>query len=265
MGLLLVVALHSVGATPQRRECAVTYVANAGVLFESNDQKFLFDAPIRDSIPPYAKPTADDSKRLESAAPPFDNVDAILITHWHEDHLSADAVAAHLRSSPSTRLISSQEVVDRVRKSAASAVPAAQFIAVTPAPGTSQRAAGSGTPVHVLRLRHNPTRRLPEQHVGFLVEGCRTVLHTGDADPAADNFTLMGSLPRVDTALLPFWYMLGEHNRQFVATSIKPARILGMHIPPADTDKMKSQLSGVNNLTLLDTVAMRVSLLPQVR
>jgi L-ascorbate metabolism protein UlaG (beta-lactamase superfamily) len=241
-------------------ECAITYVANAGVLFETDAQKFLFDAPIRDGIPPYATPDAGARHRLEMALPPFDNVSAILITHWHEDHLSPEAVGAHLRNSPSTRLVSSEEVVQRVRKTVGTTVPAAQFIAVTPEPGASARAAGSGVPVHVLRIRHNPTRRLPEQHVGFLVEGCRTVLHTGDADPVADNFSLLRSLPQIDTALLPFWYVQSDSNRRFVASSIRPRRILGMHLPPTDVADVTRSLATIPNLTLLTAAGMRVGL-----
>ena len=261
---VLVVGLATTGASeshgPRSNECAITYVANAGVLFESDGQKFLFDAPIREGITPYATPTAEQRRALEAATAPFDNVTAILITHWHEDHLSPEAVAAHLRNSPSTRLVSSQEVVDRVRKVAGPAVPAAQFSAVTPEPGTSERAAGSGVPVHVLRIRHNPTRRLPEQHVGFVVEGCRTVLHTGDADRAADNFSLLRSLPPIDTALLPFWYVMSDTNRRFVASSIAPRRVLGVHLPPSEAADMTKSLATVPNLTLLTTAGMRVGL-----
>ena len=140
------------------------------------------------------------------------------------------------------------------------AVPAAQFNAVTPEPGASERATGSGVPVHVLRIRHNPTRRLPEQHVGFLVEGCRTVLHSGDADPKADNFSLLRSLPPVDTALLPFWYVMDDGNRRFVTSSIGPRRILGMHLPPSDAADMTKRLSAMKELTLLTSAGMRVPL-----
>ena len=78
-------------------------------------------------------------------------------------------------------------------------------------------------PVRVLRIRHNPTRRLPEQHVGFLIGEAAPVLHVGDADPAADNFGLLRNLPKVDVALLPFWYVLDDASRRFVADAIRPA------------------------------------------
>ena len=111
-----------------------------------------------------------------------------------------------------------------------------------PAPGQSEEVTVGGVTVRVLRIRHNPTRRLPEQHVGFLIGTRATVLHVGDADPAPDNFTLLRTLPKVDTALLPFWYVLDEANRRFVATSIAPRRIVGMHLPRADAAEVARKL-----------------------
>ena len=93
----------------------VRYIANAGVMLTLDGQKFLIDAPIRQGIPPYATSSVDERRRLESALAPYDNVAAILITHWHEDHFSPEAVAEHLRHNRRARLISSREVVNRVR------------------------------------------------------------------------------------------------------------------------------------------------------
>jgi hypothetical protein len=38
----------------------------------------------------------------------------------------------------------------------------------------------------------------------------------------------------VDVALLPFWYVLDDASRRFVADAIGPRRIVGIHLPPAD-------------------------------
>src|SRR5688500_7003900 len=145
----------------------VRYVANAGVHVTLDGRKVLIDGPIRDGIPPYTVPSHDERTRLEGARPPYDGHAAILITHWHEDHFSPEAVAAHLRASPLTVLISSNEVVDRVR-AVASDLPAARFRAATPAPGASVIVPLDNLRVHVLRIRHSPSRRLPVEHVGFL-------------------------------------------------------------------------------------------------
>ena len=230
--------------------CDVRYVANAGVLFTSAGPSFLLDAPIREGIAPYATPDAAERQRLEGAEPPYRGITAILVTHWHEDHFSPDAVSAHLRRSPSTVLISSQEVVARVRQVWPD-VPAAQVRSLTPAPGASQVTEIGGVRVHVLRLRHNPARRLPAEHVGFLVEGCRTLLHTGDADPQADNFAPLRRLPRPAVAVLPFWYVTGVSARQMVQVTINPIRVLAAHLPPSDAASVANQLAGLPWVTLL--------------
>ena len=86
----------------------VHYVANAGVLVEIERTRLLIDAPIREGIPPYATSAPEERERLEQARPPYERVDAILITHWHEDHFSAEAVAAHLARNARAVLVSSQ-------------------------------------------------------------------------------------------------------------------------------------------------------------
>ena len=200
---------------------AIRYVANAGVLVTVEGHRFLIDAPIRDGIPPYATSPVDERARLESASAPYDAVDAILITHWHEDHFSPEAVAAHLRRNGRAVLVSSPEVVARVRAVAAH-LPVQRLRGILPAPGRSEAVTVGSVPVRVLRIRHNPTRRLPEQHVGFLIGEAAPVLHVGDADPAGDNFGLLRNLPKVDVALLPFWYVLDDASRRFVADAIGP-------------------------------------------
>ncbi len=211
------------------------------MLVASGGRRFLIDAPIREGISPYATSAASERSRLEAARDPYAGVDAILITHWHEDHFSAEAVAAHLTNSPRTVLVSSPEVVDRVRAVAPN-LPASRLRGVLPMPGQSLPVDVGGLTVHVLRIRHNPARRLPEQHLGFLIGGVSTVLHVGDADPKADNFALLQTLPQVDLAFLPFWYLSDADNRRLVADAIRPRRVVAMHVPPADVAKVAATL-----------------------
>ena len=63
------------------------------------------------------------------------------------------------------------------------------------------------------------------------------MLHVGDADPAADNFALLRSLPPIDLAFLPF-YVSDDANRRLVADAIRPKRIVAMHVPPRDAPKI---------------------------
>lgn len=217
----------------------IRYVANSGMLVAVSGRRFLIDAPIRSGIPPYATSSAAERALLEGARGPYESVDAILITHWHEDHFSPEAVAAHLSSNPRSMVVSSPEVVQRVR-ALAPQLPDAQLRAVLPALATAEPLDVGGVPIRVLRIRHNPARRLPEQHVGFLIGSTATVLHVGDADPAADNFAVLKSLPPVDIALLPFWYLSDADNLRLVRDSIRPRHVVAMHIPPTEVERVSA-------------------------
>lgn len=240
----LAVALVSQSDRPVS-DTVVRYVANAGLLVTVDGHDLLIDAPIRQGIAPYATSAPEDRQRLESAEPPYDRVEAILITHWHEDHFSAEAIAAHLSANARATVISSPEVIARVRQAGPGLAPA-RLRELLPAPGQVAETRVGDVAVRVLRIRHNPTRRLPEQHVGFLIGERHTVLHVGDADPVADNFALLATLPRVDVALLPYWYVLTENSRRFVAASIAPRRIVAMHMPVAESGALTQALAGTS-------------------
>jgi L-ascorbate metabolism protein UlaG (beta-lactamase superfamily) len=249
-------ALDSLGPPIELR-----YVANAGVLVTKDGTSVLIDAPIRGGIPPYATSDEAEREKLERALPPYDRVEAILITHWHEDHFSPEAVAEHLRHNPRAVVISSPEIIERVRRSVSSDVAPERFRPVLPEPGAAERVMVGQLPVTVLRLRHNPTRRLPEQHIGFLLGDQDVVLHSGDADPSADNFSVLRTLPAVDLALVPFWYVLTEANRAFVRETIAPGRIGALHLPPGDAENVKRKLAAAGvDVRLLVYRGERVSL-----
>ena len=228
------------------------YVANSGMLLTIDGARFLIDAPIRDGIAPYATSSAEERARLESGHPPYDNIDEILITHWHEDHFSAEAIARLLAASPKTKLRVSTDVVRRVLEVAPHL--AGQTAAGEPNPGQSVLGMMKDVPVRVLRIRHNETRRPADDHLGFLIGRKFAVLHVGDADPAADNFDVLHSLPYidplvglpVDVAFLPFWYVTDEANRKVVMSRIRPKRIVAMHVPPAEVEKVSAAVRAAN-------------------
>ena len=58
----------------------------------------------------------------------------------------------------------------------------------------------------------------------------------------AGNFAVLASMPRVDLALLPYWYVLAEKSRQMVTTAIAPRQIVAMHLPVAETDTLTAAL-----------------------
>jgi len=71
---------------------------------------------------------------------------------------------------------------------------------------------------------------------------------------------LLRALPPVEVGVLPFWYVLDEPGRTFVRTSIRPSRIIGMHLPPAEAADVSHKLSSEADVTLLTEPDQRVVL-----
>ncbi len=269
--LAVAVPAHRSGERPQaavgedepptaRRSVAepgARYVANAGVSVDVEGRRFLIDAVFRDGIEPYAVSTPVQRARIEQAQGPFADVDALLVTHWHDDHFDAGAVAEHLEHNPRAVLISSSEVVDQVRAAAPRLAPS-RLQAFVPAPGEVAVTRVGDVPVRIIRARHNRSRRFPEQHVGFLIGDRAPVLHVGDADPRADNFVALSALPRPALAFLPFWYVSDPASRAVVADAIRPRRIVAVHVPPRDA-------AGVQRALRDAGVAVSVAVQPGAR
>ena len=76
-------------------EVSVTYVGNAGFLIKIGDKKILIDALFKGAAGTYEIPL-DIQQKLKLAQEPFDNVDLILVTHAHGDHVDFDMVRQHM-------------------------------------------------------------------------------------------------------------------------------------------------------------------------
>jgi L-ascorbate metabolism protein UlaG (beta-lactamase superfamily) len=101
------------GAEPAAK---VTYVANEGFLVELGDSKILVDALFHDQTINWCHVSDSDTlESIERAKAPFDDVDLILITHWHIDHFNPTMVLKHLRSNPDATVVGSPQVVTKLR------------------------------------------------------------------------------------------------------------------------------------------------------
>jgi L-ascorbate metabolism protein UlaG (beta-lactamase superfamily) len=223
----------------------LTALANAGVLIDDGRQAVVIDGLFRDGIAPYATLPDKTRNALERGVGPFARVAAVLVTHWHGDHFDAAAVATHLRRNPHAVLVVAEQVAERVRAELGAADPALSRVrAVTPQEkGRSDLRVG-GVDVTLVRLRHNPSRNFPTQHVGQAVRlGGRLVLHVGDADPTADNFRAAEALAPVDVALVPFWYVISEDGRRILREQLRSKRVVALHVPPADAPETRARVS----------------------
>ena len=89
----------------------VTYIGKTGFLIKIGDKKILIDALYKGFTSNYAFPQKVQDK-LSLAQAPFDNIDLILVTHSHGDHISPDMVKQHLQNNPKAIFASTEQMVN---------------------------------------------------------------------------------------------------------------------------------------------------------
>ena len=233
------------------------YMANEGVMVTAGETKILFDPLFPDSYGQYLLVPEPMKVALFAGDAPFDDVDAVFISHYHGDHFSPDEVLALLKAQPQIQLYAPAQAVIGMRAEA-SADDASLFSRVNAvslqykdAPVTL---AMDGLLVEAVRIPHSgwPTGRVDVENIVWRVtlNDNTTVLHMGDADPNDVHFVSDADYwnrnpPQL--AMPPYWFFSTASGRQILQERIRPAHSVGIHVPttiPADPIRRPQELRG---------------------
>jgi L-ascorbate metabolism protein UlaG (beta-lactamase superfamily) len=223
----------------------ITYIANEGVLIASGGKQVLIDGLHREYQPDYAFLPNAEREKIETAKPPFDRIDLILVSHLHLDHFHSESVGLHLQHNPQAQLVSSQQVVNEVEKNFKGfATIKARVTGVTPPWKEKVTMKAAGVDFEILGLRHGTGRHATIQNLGHIIKlGGKKLLHIGDADTFIENCEKLNlDEEQIDIALLPYWFLVGSEGQTVVREHIKPRQIIALHISPAESDKIAAQI-----------------------
>lgn len=220
-----------------RDSVEIVYLANMGVLLRSPGTSVLVDALFGAGLPGYGVVSRSTLASLQRLSAPFDSVRYVLVTHHHRDHFDAGAVLDYLRVNRLATLVAPAEVVSRLHAADSSATRAvlSQLVAVNPPRGARERVVtGPGVVIEALGMPHGPTSNAAV-NVGYLVEmNGRRLVHIGDTTIGAEDLAVFGfRSPGIDTALLPYWYLLDPSLQRAVREGIDPRSIVVLHAPAA--------------------------------
>jgi L-ascorbate metabolism protein UlaG (beta-lactamase superfamily) len=215
----------------------------------------------------FQTPDAETIAKLKVAAPPFDRLTAVLVTHKDLDHINPAYVAEHLAHDPACALIAPAETIDLVRSqpSYAGFASRVQVIAQT---GAKFETSLNQVKVRAIPLRHLPRPPgMPEMpfNVGYLftVEGI-TFFHSGDM--SADNLPALQraglAAANIDVLLIN-WYAFKPEDGRLAQAMIKylnPKVVLLAHLTTRDAAAEKAlvqNLAGLPPVVSLDTLSRR--------
>ncbi len=213
-------------ASAQQKQVEVTYVGNAGFLINTGEKKILIDALFKGFEGSYNLPQSIQEK-LSLAQAPFDDVDLIIVTHAHGDHVNPVMVRQHMQNNPKAIFASTQQMVDALKGIND------RCYGFNPSKEESDSKIINGIGIETFYLPHGTNSRVI--NIGFLitVNGI-TIFQTGDAD--FDQFTYNEfrslQLPekKIDLAFIQHYYMHGDSlSTKFVREAIGGNYIFPIH------------------------------------
>jgi L-ascorbate metabolism protein UlaG (beta-lactamase superfamily) len=220
------------------------YLANEGVLIVAGETRIAFDPLFRNDFGAYRLLPAELERALFAGEPPFTGLDAVFISHYHQDHFSPGDVLRLLKARGEIRLYAPAQAVAEMRR-----VPGEEdgesedvFSRVTEirleykdAPIVIET---SGLVVEAVRIPHTgwPERQAGVENIAYRVtlDESTTVAHLGDADTSDVHFAPDASYwarRPLDMAFPPYWYFQSEDGRRVLETRLKPRHAVGIHVP----------------------------------
>jgi len=243
--LALALGPGAAAAGAQRRTPAggatAQYLANAAVLVTDGATTVVFDPLFRNDFGMYERLPDTTERALFAGTAPFDGLDAVFVSHYHEDHFSAEDVLRLLEARPDLQLYAPAQAVAGMRDVAAARLDAvndrvhAVALQYRDEPVTLQH----GTLlVEAVRVPHSgwPARQQQVENLAFRVTlgEATTVVHLGDADANDVHFERDGAFwrrRRPHLALPPYWFFLSPAGRQVLERRIAATHSIGMHVP----------------------------------
>ncbi len=239
--LLLVSTSIAHAKAPDATSATAHYMANEGLMVVQGDTKVLFDPLFRNSYGQYQLLPRHMEEALFAGSPPFDGVDAVFISHAHEDHYSAADILRLLKLQQGIHLYAPAYAVAGLRK-LAGAGDEALFNRVTAVELAYKdepvSLAMEGLKIEAVRIPHSgwPTSRLDVSNISWRVtlNETTTVLHMGDADPNDVHFARDAAYwekAHINMAFPPYWFFVSKGGPDILENRLKPDHSVGVHVP----------------------------------
>ena len=228
------------------------YLSNAGVLVSVGDSKVLFDAFYSDSYGRFALLSEETYAALLNNQPPYDQIDALFISHAHGDHFSLEPTLAFLKANAQVQVYTSSQVIDQLTK--ADAGLASRLHAFELKSGeVSARVKLGALEIDAARLPHvGGERTATIENLAFRVtlNNQVTVMHLGDADPVIQVFAPLQShwdAKVLDVSFPPYWFLSGADGKQILDEHLNSKSVIGVHVPTeamSDAQSWRSEHAG---------------------
>ena len=226
-----------------------TYLGNEGVMVAQGNTKIVFDPLYDNTYGTYQAVPEHTRKALLQAKPPFDNIQALFVSHAHGDHFSAADTLAFLQAHPAARLIAPAQAIEALHvelHSAKLSLAPERFVVIDLEYGAAPLQLNLGDlKVEAIRIAHagGPSRR-DIQNILYRVTLAdeAVVMHMGDADPRLSNYRPYDKhwqALKTDLALPPYWFFVIPGGETLLTQRLNSTQQIGVHVPAKAPDDLK--------------------------
>lgn len=232
--------IFSLRAAAHEAPAAAHYLANEGVMIGHGATRVMFDPLFNESFGEYRLLPDHMREAVMAGRPPYDGIDAVFVSHYHDDHFAPADLVAYLRSHPGVRLFAPAQAIDALRAAAdGEAAVLERLVPVELAYGDPPRSFElPGLVIEAVRIPHTgwPDGQRDVENLAWRVtlDGGPTVLHLGDADTSDEHFARDAGFwarRELHLALPPYWYFLSDRGRAVLSERLRANRAVGIHVP----------------------------------
>lgn len=244
--ILLVVSLVFLATPATAQDAAVEYLANEGVMVWQGDTKILFDPLYDNGFGTYLMVSDRVRNAIFAGEPPYDDIQAVFVSHHHGDHFSATDMLRLLRERQDIHFYAPSQAVVAVRELATADDQAVldRMTGLDMEYGDSPVSITAGSlQIDAAFVPHSgwPTARTDVQNIVFRVtlNNGTTVMHMGDADARTVHFETDEAFwdeTTIDLAMPPYWYFLSEDGIEILEDRLDVINAVGIHAPADFSD-----------------------------
>lgn len=259
---LLLLGAPSLVTAAEETTARVHYIANMGALIEHGETRVLFDPLFRNDFDRYDPVPAEIEAALLAGTEPWDGIDAVFVSHYHEDHFDPATILTLLRSQSTVTLFAPEQAAAAIRELVAdredSVLKRIYGLSLENGETAIDVELGSLL-IEAVRIPHAgwPNRHSNVENLVFRVtlDSHATVMHFGDADPVDEHYAgQAGHWQERHThlAMPPYWFFLSGEGREILEHRIRPDHAIGMHVPteiPDDRIQRPEELQDVDLFT----------------
>lgn len=219
----------------------ITYIANAGIMIQHNDTKILVDGMHSRKAHVFSTVPEELLDKMVNGIGIFHNIDYLLFTHQHADHMDLGKVLKYKHNNKNTFLIAPKYLEGKIQYKSSGALEEVQNkILLQSEIGEIKHISFDNVNIKYFRSLHDGEDYQNVNNYCYIISlGTKTFLHIGDT--AINKEFLQGILSeeKIDYAFLNFPFECLPKGREIINEVICPEKLVVFHLPFEEDDKFQ--------------------------